>query len=504
MLLEKSLQLHDDITCMFVKDQYIYIGSFYIYKVDIENGEIVETYTNESSFILPSSIFVNDQYIFAGFDSGYILQLDVNTGKQLNLFSYHSDEIYHLFMSDTILFSNSKDNKLVLYDIVMDRRLEVLISISGPCNFVVKGNYLFYIGHSNGVTQYDFINDKIIKQFKELDDPITNIYLLDSNLIINTNNGTNITINIENEMEFNVINLGERVDFFHISDKNDLYIANRLNHSVVKYDFEDESAEFLTLPSKITGMSIQNNYLICCSINGTINIYDTEKEEIKEEEDQDKFDNMISSKNNLKDEENYYKDDNIHCTNNNVFTLEPYTKEDEPIQIYTLNNQNKFEISTCITIDEITHHLTAGKNTLHPSMLMSICTPQSHATGKIIISLPPNNLFYTYGSIKKLLSDKKNKTWFALPLFGDKKRRVGNLDEAPLIGSLHCQIPGYKVYKLYTLNELNSEDGLEVVETLSDYPEILYDYLEDVFDLKENITKDFINKLLDNLIKLTL
>lgn len=499
MLLYKSLEIIDNTSSLFVKNNSIYVASVGILQIDIETGINIKTFTNNFNLTFATSLFVNEQYIFAGFESGHILQLEINTGYTINVFQHHSNKIEHLWVSNNILLSRSQNNLLLIYDITNKKVLKTLESESLYQNFIIRANFLYYVINNNQVVKYNFLTDKIVKKYKKYDSFIINIFIQKNDLMISLLDKSLVKLNILTGQEINNTNMNQLINFLYLDETNEnMYFASKNDTNITHINFRSRNTDITTLPNKIANMIVQDTYIVCSLINGLIHIYKKQSPYLIEE-DTNIFINKNLDKKMLNNDDTYYKDDNIHCTNNNVFTLEPYTKEDEPIQIYTLNNQNKFEISTCITIDEITHHLTAGKNTLHPSMLMSICTPQSHATGKIIISLPPNNLFYTYGSIKKLLSDKKNKTWFALPLFGDKKRRVGNLDEAPLIGSLHCQIPGYKVYKLYTLNELNSEDGLEVVETLSDYPEILYDYLEDVFDLKENITKDFINKLLDSL-----
>jgi hypothetical protein len=502
-MLYKSFDLDNYITKIFFKND-LFIGSDNILKMNIGTMEILQIYKTDD-LSNPSALFVNDSYIFAGYDSGFILQIDVSTGKIINKFNHHKDKIYNIFVTNNTLFSNSADNKLIIFDIINNKKIKILNSNNQlECNFIVSNNILYYTGESeNIIIQYDYINDKIIQKFEDKS-PILYIFLHDSFLLISTSDENIKSWDTKRNTTINIINLEAKFDFIHLDNNNNLYLANTYNTDVIKVNINEEDSDNLqneiifNLPGNISGVipNVFNQYLIISSNDGTIHVY--ENEEIKEEEeDTQTFKNFSSNKSSLKTND-YYK--NINCTNYNVFTLENYTSDDDPIQIYTLNNQNIFEISNCITIDELTHHLNSGKDTIHPSMLMSICTPRSNATGKIVISLPPNNLFYTYGSIEKIFLNKQNKNWFALPLFGGKRRRIGNLDEAPLIGSLHCQIPGYKVYKLYTQDEINK--NIEVKETLSDYPSFLYNNLTQLFELgNTNITKNFINNLIDNLFK---
>lgn len=502
-MLHKSFDLDKTINKIYFQND-LFIGSDDILKMNIETMEIIKIYKTDE-FANPTALFINDSHIFAGYESGIILQIDISTGEILNKFNYHKEKIYTLFVTNDTLFSNSADNKLIIFDINNNKKIRILNSNNQlECNFIVSNNILYYIGNSdNIIIQYDYINDKIIHNF-EYKSPILYIFLHDSFLLISTTDENIISWDTKRNTTINIINLEAKFDIINLDNNNNLYLANTYNTDVIQINLDQEDDENLqneiifSLPGNISGVipNIFNKYVIISSIDGTIHIYENENIH-EEEEDTQNFNNLSTNKSSLKLND-YYQ--NINCTNYNVFTLENYTLDDDPIQIYTLNNQNAFEISNCITIDELTHHLQSGKDTIHPSMLMSICTPRSNATGKIVISLPPNNLFYTYGSIEKIFLNKQNKKWFALPLFGGKRRRIGNLDEAPLIGSLHCQIPGYKVYKLYTQEEINQ--NIEVKETLSDYPSFLYNNLSKIFELgNANITKNFINNLIDNLFK---
>ena len=136
------------------------------------------------------------------------------------------------------------------------------------------------------------------------------------------------------------------------------------------------------------------------------------------------------------------------CINNDYIMNEPYTQEDPPMQIYTLNSKYTFEKSSCLTYDELFSYIGTGKNTKAPEVLQTIykcdfkCEDNgkhSYATGKLIVKIPPNNIYVTLGSIERMIKSHTHiKHWYALPLY---KRRIGNLDELFSSSRNHGQIP---------------------------------------------------------------
>ena len=497
-MINKNFDLDTKITKINLQDDILFVGSDSILSINITSGNIIEKY-NTNEFEYPTALFTNEFYIFAGYDNGTILQINISTKRIINILEFNN-KVYNIFSKDNLLFISSYDNKLRIYDLNTNKTIKEFDSNSDfECNFMISDNNLYYIGkYDNIIIQYDILNNNIINTFEDYS-PILYMFLhkRSNSLIISSSDEYIKSWNLTTKKLINIINLETQFDFIYLNQDNDLYLSKTSSNEIIKLNVKQNVTQnvetvIFTLPDNITGIVFSKN-IIVSTIDGSIHIYE---DEIIEEEDAKDFNNIITNKSNLKNED-YYK--NINCTNYNVFTLENYTQDDDPIQIYTLNNQNIFEISNCITKDELMHHINSGKDTIHPTMLMSICTPRSNATGRIVISMPPNNLFYTYGSIEKLFLNKQNKYWFALPLFGGKRRRIGNLDEAPLIGSLHCQIPGYKVYKLYTREEI--DQNIEVKETLSDYPMFLYNNASKLFELgNTNITKNFINNLIDNLL----
>ena len=204
------------------------------------------------------------------------------------------------------------------------------------------------------------------------------------------------------------------------------------------------------------------------------------------------------------------------CSNPDYLTLEPYTTEDSPIQIYTLNSVGKYEKSICITKEEFIMHLKTGQDSTAPEVLQTIYTTPScgnrmctnvhesldgrgcSATGKLIVKIPPNNIYVTLGSIERVMKSN-TREWYALPLYGGKRRRIGNLDELFAASRNHGQIPGFKIYKLFTKEEIQS--GVDVKETSQDFPIYLFNNTKKLYEIiGGEVTIPFVNGVIDHLL----
>lgn len=92
---------------------------------------------------------------------------------------------------------------------------------------------------------------------------------------------------------------------------------------------------------------------------------------------------------------------------------------------------------------------------------------------KIVFNMP-FRMFITLGSLERILTEHR-KVWYALPLYGDKRRRIGNLNSRFGVGENHGQVPSFKIYKLYTKEEVTG--GIQVVESIqTDYPLVIPSY----------------------------
>jgi hypothetical protein len=213
------------------------------------------------------------------------------------------------------------------------------------------------------------------------------------------------------------------------------------------------------------------------------------------------------------------------CLNDSPVSLVEYDQTDlnDLFIIYNLNSNKEFIKGSCLKIDEMKDFLRSNLiqniNTelpQSPTNIMAICTtpsPQhsltgfsSKPTGKLVVRIPTNNIFVTYGSMKKVFSST-NKEWYALPLYGGKKRRIGNLGGIYGSSMNHCQVPGFQVYKLYTRQEIKSR--VKITETTSDYPHtFLNNKIITLFDIigkdsSVSMINKFINSVINELLEIT-
>jgi hypothetical protein len=224
------------------------------------------------------------------------------------------------------------------------------------------------------------------------------------------------------------------------------------------------------------------------------------------QEDSDEFDALRSNSEEITREGS----DTESCTNDNLITLEPYTKDDEAIVVYLPNKENKFEKAICSTHLELTEYLRSGEGTSTPDSIMAIYTrPRvinpsgygSKPSGRIVVKLPVNNVYITMGSMERIMGGGGNKIWYALPLFGGKRRRIGNLKGLFGRSMNHGQVPGFQVYKVYTKEEIRS--GVVVEEDNGDYPIYEVENTKSLYDIigEENINDIFVKGLIDAMTK---
>jgi len=253
------------------------------------------------------------------------------------------------------------------------------------------------------------------------------------------------------------------------------------------------------------------------------------------EEDSNIIIPINSSKTMLK--ENYLKNtcnynllnENLNYLNNNCNNCEGIYGEyndsdiDELVTIKFLNSEKQYEKGICFTKSEFRDYVHSSYNEENPSNIQAIYTkplkPQkiedyisgmtSKATGRIVIKIPSEfSPFVTLNCAHKILQNNDNKIWYALPLFGGKKRRIGGIQSQLIVSGNHGQTPGYIIYKLYTKEEINQD--IIVEEKASDYPLSLFlfepmmqlDFILGLNNLKsEQIYKNFINGIIYFLLK---
>ena len=238
---------------------------------------------------------------------------------------------------------------------------------------------------------------------------------------------------------------------------------------------------------------------------------DTESDtESNYNEDSDDYTNVSSDSDSI-------TDDKVEllskCLNDSPITLLNYNETDlnQIFVIYIQNQQGKFVKGSCLKRDEMTDILESDIDNI-PTYIMSIYkTPSSNnhhdlltgmtskPTGKIIVRIPTNQIYVTFGSLKKILSTP-NKEWYALPLYGGNPRRVGNLQGLYGNSMNHGQVPGFQIYKLFTKRDI--ENNVISQETPDDFPHVYqYDTMKSLFELVgETPINIFIQNIVNELI----
>ena len=234
------------------------------------------------------------------------------------------------------------------------------------------------------------------------------------------------------------------------------------------------------------------------------------------EEDSEDYNNIQSDANSVV---NYKSNILDKCLNESPVTLSNYEETDlnDLFIIHLQNQEGKFIKGSCLRRDEMRDILKSDINSFPPSYLMSIYqTPSSgrqddlltgltgKPTGKIIIRLPTNQIYVTFGSLHRVLSSPVTQ-WYALPLYGGKLRRVGNVGGIYGASMNHGQVPGFKIYKLFTHEDI--QNNVIAKETADDFPHMYeHDTMLSLFDLVGDtpvniFIKNVINTLIDTQIR---
>jgi hypothetical protein len=228
------------------------------------------------------------------------------------------------------------------------------------------------------------------------------------------------------------------------------------------------------------------------------------------DEDSDVYTNISSESDSIIDDKSELLS---KCLNDSPVTLSNYDETDlnDLFVIYVPNKQGKFIKGSCLRRDELKDVLKSDLDTI-PSYIMSIYkTPSSNRTddlltgmtgkptGKIIVRIPTNQIYVTFGSLKRILSIA-NKEWYALPLYGGKSRRVGNLGGIYGSSMNHGQVPGFQIYKLFTKHDI--ENSIVSEEKPDDFPHVYqYDTMKSLFELVGDTPVNiFIHNILNELI----
>lgn len=494
---------------VYVNGNNLFSGAFdgNIVQWNIDSGEIIQVFSGHTEFI--TSLYVRAGYLYSSSYDGTIRKWDVATGQVKHVFRGHSGPVTSFWITDLYLFSGAGDATIRKWNINNGYVLDAKSTDSDVLCMTMRGDTLYFGSRNGRVQQLDIVTNEIKFVHKVHTDPVTCITIEDDRLFTGSGDKNLIQWNLSLGQVVRVYRGHEDIItcLFIVGDK---MFSGSDDGMIIQWDIVRDGE---------TSLSRAQNVEVRAPGVYNPNIYVTDNRERApgvyyppgynfmntSEEDSDNLESIRSDSKSLP-----ISTSTADCSNDNIITLEPYTQEEDPIKIYTLNSKTqKFSKSICITRDELESHLRAGLDTKYPDMLMTIYTTPpdrnasghgGNATGKFVVKLPPFNMFFTLGSVERMLKSR-TRTWYALPLYGGKRRRIGNLDESFASSSHHGQIPGFVIYKVFTREEI--ESNVDVRERADDYPTIfLYNNAKILYDIiGEEVSISFINKTINDLIK---
>lgn len=197
------------------------------------------------------------------------------------------------------------------------------------------------------------------------------------------------------------------------------------------------------------------------------------KYEEDSEEYQDNYTNSLTAENGSRGK----------CGNVSLVMGEDYDEtSNDTVKLYLLLSEQNVkrkrfaENAMCISKDEMRQYLQTDKDTV-PTNIMSLWRGgEVNGVGgkpsyKMVVKVPPNNVYVTLGTFIRMMHESHEKLYL-IPLYGGKRRRIGNIEGIIGVSMNHGQIPGTIIYKGYTKAEL--QNPIKVQETSRDYP-LLFD-----------------------------
>jgi len=495
-----------------VNGNNLFSGTFdgSIVQWNIENGEIIQVFSGHTDFI--TCLWVRSGFLYSSSYDGTIRKWDVSTGQIKHVFRGHSGPVTSFWITDLHLFSGGAgDASIRKWNIHNASAVDVKSTDSGVICMAMQGDKLYFGSRNGRVQQLDIVTNEIKFVHKVHTDPVTCITIRDDHLFTGSGDMNIIRWDLSLGQLGRVYKGHEDIItcLFIVGDK---MFSGSDDGMIIQWDIaRDGETELSRAPNvEVRAPGVYNpNVYVTDNLErapGVYNLYGNPSIRAPEhEEDSDNSESTRSDSESLP-----ISTSTADCSNDNIITLEPYTREEDPIKIYTLNSKTgKFSKSICITEDELESHLRAGLDTKYPDMLMTIYTTPpdrnasghgGNATGKFVVKLPPFNMFFTLGSVARIIKSR-TRTWYALPLYGGKRRRIGNLDESFASSSHHGQIPGFVIYKVFTREEI--ESNVDVKETADDYPTIfLYNNSKILYDIiGEEISVSFVNRTIGELLR---
>lgn len=208
----------------------------------------------------------------------------------------------------------------------------------------------------------------------------------------------------------------------------------------------------------------------------------------------------------------------------NVVTLEAFTPEQErslaSIKLFNEDTKQFAPLGECVSVEDVKDMLRSDIGNPSPQYVYSLYSlkpntqhlseselrrgmgtePSQRTVFKLVLGNA--TLFVTAGSMIHLLRSKTPATLYAVPLFGGKPRRVGNVMGQLLgVGTNHGQIPGYKIYKLYSAETLVHSKSATVDEFDFDPPSFVIGKMTELYCLLDGCGASYAQTVIDNLIR---
>ena len=199
------------------------------------------------------------------------------------------------------------------------------------------------------------------------------------------------------------------------------------------------------------------------------------------------------------------------CRNKDMIMDEEFTVDNDNdvfIMFMQKSNSSIFEnAGTCASKNELKEYIKSDLNVDNPQILMTLWTGENldqqgkfgKPTGKIVVKIPPYNIYVTYGSLEKMMKNDYNKEWYLYPLYNGKRRRIGNIQGSYGSSQNHGQIPGSIIYKAYTEKQITK--NTQIKEEYSDYPLFMYENFQPLQQIFNDLSvKRLADALITNLI----
>lgn len=494
---------------------YLYGDVDKIFQYDAITFKLKKTYMHSKAddFI---DICISDEFLFASSSSGEIIQWDLAKAKTIRAYTAPDlDDIYAIQVNKGSLFACSENGTVIQWNIQNGKKEFEYTAETAVLDIMVNNDTLYAIIDESIIIWKLNKTEKVVQSLK-LESPY---------FVKNVDDDNNNRIYIASKNPLKLVHFDTRSNTvektFEIADHgNNVAILNN-KRMVFSYDnevflrtFGEQDNEFEVTMIEDSydtdlydkGLIVVDNYLFVTFgdylFRGEV---DLSRREIKVfEEDSQTFTYVESDASSIVSERSVDS-----CMNENLITLESYTEDDEPILIYVPNSQNLFDKSVCSTKEELVQYFRTFEDSLTPDNIMSIYSRGdndvsghgSEPTGKIVVKLPVNNIYVTFGSMQRVLQSNSNKTYYALSLFGSKRRRIGNLKGLFGASMNHGQIPGMTIFKLYTRDEIMQ--GVQAKEDDTDYPYFFVETSKSLFDIlggEKKVNIAFVKGLIKQLI----